>query len=592
VAVTNGNKKVTGTGTTFADTKNGVAKGHLFCITSGTSVDFYEVDYVVSNTELYLVQAYRGTTATGKAYEVITTFSDSIPEFARRLTATLSAYQQQSDAFQALLTSTATTIEVTAPDGTKQTLIPWKRVTSEGEGQTARAKTEADRAKTEADKSAASAVASGAAPRAAIPYMDFARYGINGKTPTLSLDFIKNEHRMYEGMGIGFSLKPLSQILTFTRQGSAEAHGPILLETAATDTPRMAYRKGVKLGVLLEPQTTNMLTYSEDLSNAVWGKTRVTVASVAGASPRGDAAYKVIPNGELANSHYFTRIPIPTASVNHTLSIYAKAAGYSGLGVYFKGTSGYAGTVDLLTGAIKAGATGGFAAEDVGDGWWRITITAMGAAGTGMDIQLRILPNGTYAWGDSYDSDGTSGIFAWGAQVEAAGNVSSYVATTSAQVTRIKDWMRKDAAGSLLSRSLTMLFTGGKQVGTLNYLCNMDDGANMDKLSLESSNDGTALKFMVIVGGVTVGMVQTPAIPANTRMKIAMSYDNATRRLAMAVNGTLYTAVASAPHSSALARFGLGSSGVTGNYSGGQPIEAFAIIPIALTDAELIEVTR
>ncbi|QLL88294.1 hypothetical protein GWG10_08635 [Aeromonas caviae] len=158
VAVTNGNKKVTGTGTTFADTKNGVAKGHLFCITSGTSVDFYEVDYVVSNTELYLVQAYRGVTATGKAYEIITTFSDSVPEFARRLTATLSAYQQQSDAFQALLTSTATTVEVTAPDGTKQTLIPWKRVTSEGEGQTARAKVEADRAKTEADR-AASAVA-------------------------------------------------------------------------------------------------------------------------------------------------------------------------------------------------------------------------------------------------------------------------------------------------------------------------------------------------------------------------------------------------------------------------------------------------
>ncbi|WP_279473908.1 LamG-like jellyroll fold domain-containing protein [Aeromonas caviae] len=146
VAVTNGNKKVTGTGTTFADTKNGVAKGHLFCITSGTSVDFYEVDYVVSNTELYLVQAYRGVTATGKAYEIITTFSDSVPEFARRLTATLSAYQQQSDAFQALLTSTATTVEVTAPDGTKQTLIPWKRVTSEGEGQAARAKTEADKA--------------------------------------------------------------------------------------------------------------------------------------------------------------------------------------------------------------------------------------------------------------------------------------------------------------------------------------------------------------------------------------------------------------------------------------------------------------
>ncbi|MNE03129.1 hypothetical protein D3C80_956210 [compost metagenome] len=154
VAVTNGSKKVTGTGTTFADTKNGVAKGHLFCITSGTSVDFYEVDYVVSNTELYLVQAYRGVTATGKAYEVITTFSDSVPEFARRLTATLSAYQQQSDAFQALLTSDAAEITVTAPDGTTHKMIPWKRVTSEGEGQ-------ATRAKAEADKAAASAVLAG-----------------------------------------------------------------------------------------------------------------------------------------------------------------------------------------------------------------------------------------------------------------------------------------------------------------------------------------------------------------------------------------------------------------------------------------------
>lgn len=203
VAVTNGNKKVTGTGTTFADTKNGVAKGHLFCITSGTSVDFYEVDYVVSNTELYLVQAYRGTTATGKAYEVITTFSDSIPEFARRLTATLSAYQQQSDAFQALLTSTATTVEVTAPDGTKQTLIPWKRVTSEGEGQAARAKTEADKAAASAASAAAAVLA------ARLP------------TPDVSIPFT-TDGRMTHGKGapVLVGTTPVAQLVTYERLGS------------------------------------------------------------------------------------------------------------------------------------------------------------------------------------------------------------------------------------------------------------------------------------------------------------------------------------------------------------------------------------
>lgn len=206
VAVTNGNKKVTGTGTTFADTKNGVAKGHLFCITSGTSVDFYEVDYVVSNTELYLVQSYRGSTATGKAYEIITTFSDSVPEFARRLTATLSAYQQQSDAFQALLTSTATTVEVTAPDGTKQTLIPWKRVTSEGEGQAARAKVEADRAKTEADRAAAAANATAEAGTGSLmrvggaTILDAERYALEratGGRQTIIRDSAGNANAMF-----------------------------------------------------------------------------------------------------------------------------------------------------------------------------------------------------------------------------------------------------------------------------------------------------------------------------------------------------------------------------------------------------------
>ncbi|MGL5770701.1 MAG: hypothetical protein ACRCYI_13055, partial [Plesiomonas shigelloides] len=102
VTVTSGSKRVIGVGTTFADPKNGVAKGHIFTQISGSAVDLYEVDYVVSNTELYLVQAFRGTTASGAAYAIITTFSDSIPEFSRKLTATLASYQEQSDVLQLL----------------------------------------------------------------------------------------------------------------------------------------------------------------------------------------------------------------------------------------------------------------------------------------------------------------------------------------------------------------------------------------------------------------------------------------------------------------------------------------------------------
>ncbi|WP_421345942.1 hypothetical protein [Aeromonas veronii] len=206
VAVTNSSKKVTGTGTTFADAKNGVAKGHLFCMTTGATVDLYEVDYVVSNTELHLVQAFRGTTGTGKAYEIITTFSDSIPEFARKLNASLSYYQSQSDMVQQLFTSDAAEITVTAPDGTTHKLIPWKRVTSEGEGQAARAKVEADRSKTEADRAAAAANATaeaGTGPLMRVggaTILDAERYALEratGGSQTIIRDSAGNANAMF-----------------------------------------------------------------------------------------------------------------------------------------------------------------------------------------------------------------------------------------------------------------------------------------------------------------------------------------------------------------------------------------------------------
>ncbi|WP_407161364.1 hypothetical protein [Aeromonas caviae] len=302
VAVTNGNKKVTGTGTTFADTKNGVAKGHLFCITSGTSVDFYEVDYVVSNTELYLVQAYRGTTATGKAYEIITTFSDSVPEFARRLTATLSAYQQQSDAFQALLTSTATTVEVTAPDGTKQTLIPWKRVTSEGEGQTARAKVEADRAKTEADRALTEADrAAGIVAAAALPLPDV-------WAP------LSDSLRLITGYGrdvlVGSDV--VARMVNFSRNSTATYIGKDgQLKTAAANEPRFE-----KEGLLIEGQSTNLFLYSKSPDSYPW------YANYA----NGDASYTKITDGvRITGAGYYSYKVLPIASGQiYTFSVTCK----------------------------------------------------------------------------------------------------------------------------------------------------------------------------------------------------------------------------------------------------------------------------
>lgn len=241
IAVTKGSKKVVGTGTTFADPKNAAAKGHLLVMVTGTAVDLYEVDYSESNSVFYLVEAYRGDTGTGKAYAIDTSRTDSIPEFARRLNATLGAYQQQGDAFQALLTSDAATIEVTAPDGTKHTMIPWKRVTSEGEGQAARAKVEADKA------AASAALAGSIVEASALPLPDV-------WAP------LSDSLRMITGYGrdvlVGSDV--VARMANFSRSTTATYIGKDgSLKTAAVNEPRFE-----KEGLLIEGQSSNLIPWS------------------------------------------------------------------------------------------------------------------------------------------------------------------------------------------------------------------------------------------------------------------------------------------------------------------------------------------
>ena len=56
--------------------------------------------------------------------------------------------------------------------------------------------------------------------------------------------------------------------------------------TTATNTPRIDYSTGEK-AFLLEPQSTNLINYSEDFSNSSWGKTNSSITSNSIISPDG-----------------------------------------------------------------------------------------------------------------------------------------------------------------------------------------------------------------------------------------------------------------------------------------------------------------
>lgn len=92
VALTNGSKRVTGTGTTWLDQATGPVIGNTFW---GPDNKPYEVERVVSNTTLDLVETYAGATIASTPYKINTTEKFSVASLAGQVAATLQYAQAQ-----------------------------------------------------------------------------------------------------------------------------------------------------------------------------------------------------------------------------------------------------------------------------------------------------------------------------------------------------------------------------------------------------------------------------------------------------------------------------------------------------------------
>lgn len=120
---------VTGVGTNWTDNKQGIGPGQALLLPAAGTVKMYEILRVDSATKLTLTSD-AGTVAAGQAYAIMSFYTDSIPDFARRLSAQLSYYQSQMDGWQQIMTGTGS-ITIAAPDGTNVTISSFKKLTDD-----------------------------------------------------------------------------------------------------------------------------------------------------------------------------------------------------------------------------------------------------------------------------------------------------------------------------------------------------------------------------------------------------------------------------------------------------------------------------
>jgi hypothetical protein len=143
------------------------------------------------------------------------------------------------------------------------------------------------------------------------------------------------------------------------------------------------------------------------------------------------------------------------ASSAYTHSVFIKAGGgtygTSWVDVYVrdKDGTGYHAHFNLATGAfgtVTAGATG--AVTSYGNGWYRVSST-ISDSGTGATQPLIGIYFDETDNDITFDGDGTSYLYVWGAQLEKASFPSSYIPTTTATVTRNADVLTFPTSGNV-----------------------------------------------------------------------------------------------------------------------------------------------
>jgi hypothetical protein len=221
--------------------------------------------------------------------------------------------------------------------------------------------------------------------------------------------------------------------------------------TAAYYAPRFDYNPSTLAaqGLLIEEQRTNSWTYSEDFGNAAWTKGGATVSTNTTTAPTGASVADSLIEDSSTGQHRVYRAISGTTNTNpYTVSFFAKADTRTRIyvGIAESPTFSRQGNAvfDLSSGTVAFvntganGATGGAATiTNVGNGWYRCAYTlTLGGTDTSIFSDINLVSTGTTI---TYTGNGTSGLFIWGAQLEAGAFATSYIPTTTTALTRNAD---------------------------------------------------------------------------------------------------------------------------------------------------------
>jgi hypothetical protein len=237
----------------------------------------------------------------------------------------------------------------------------------------------------------------------------------------------------------------LDSRVTFSRSSNATYVGKDgYIKYANSNQPRFDYDPitGQSKGLLIEIQSSNLLLYSNGVGGTGWFDSNCTNQQNAITAPdNSQTASKIIEANTTSNHEFYQTISV-TSGTYYTVSVFAKAAERDSFriglttGAFGQATNVYA----YLTGTgVISSITGGYTTATITaypNSWYRVSGTFLPTTSTSMSAFLTLCANGGTT-NASYQGDGSSGLYFWGAQIEQQSFLTSLIPTTSAQATRV-----------------------------------------------------------------------------------------------------------------------------------------------------------
>ena len=302
----------------------------------------------------------------------------------------------------------------------------------------------------------------------------------------------------------------IAEQFTFTRGSEAtfvNAQG-LIESTASNDAPRIDYSTGAK-AFLLEPQSTNLIPYSEDFSE--WTNTRSS-DSIGFTSPNGtnNATLLITESDSASNNKYIQSdlfnissgakitgsVFLKANQLNWARVILVNSSLNKSIDCFFNLESGVVGT-SSATGSSTVSST---SIEDYGNGWFRCNI--VGDLDTSTNCRMRCY----LADGDNDSSvygDGTSGIYIYGAQIEQQSYATSYIPTSGASATRNQELCNNatpvinSEEGTLYAEMATLADTD-----SIYRAISVSDGTTSNRAIIRYNLGASDITFLYVKDGV------------------------------------------------------------------------------------------